>query len=33
VAAVGSELPSVEADVYTWCYALLVVRARKEEVS
>ena len=27
----GSEPSSVEADVYVWCYALLVVRARKEE--
>jgi len=27
----GSELPSVEADVYVWRYALLVVQARKEE--
>ena len=29
----GSELPCVEADAYVWCYALLVVHARKEEVS
>jgi len=27
----GSEPPSVEAFVYTWRYALLVVHARKEE--
>jgi len=27
----GSEPPSVEADVYVWRYALLVVHARKEE--
>jgi len=27
----GSETPSVEADVYVWCYALLAVHARKEE--
>jgi len=27
----GSEPPSVEADVHVWHYALLVVRARKEE--
>jgi len=27
----GSELPSVEADVYVWHYALPVVHARKEE--
>jgi len=27
----GSELPSAEADVYVWHYALLVVHARKEE--
>ena len=27
----GSDLPSVEVDVYVWCYALLVVHARKEE--
>jgi len=27
----GPEPPSVEADVYVWCYALLVVHARKEE--
>ena len=27
----GSELPSVEADVYIWRYALLLVYARKEE--
>jgi len=27
----GSESPSVEAGVYIWCYALLVVHARKEE--
>jgi len=27
----GSEPPSVEADVYIWCYALLVLHARKEE--
>jgi len=27
----GSEPPSVEADVYVWYYALLVVHARKEE--
>jgi len=27
----GSELPSVEADVYVWRYGLLVVHARKEE--
>ena len=27
----GSEPPSVEADVYIWRYALLVVHARKEE--
>jgi len=24
---------TVEADAYVWCYALLVVHARKEEVS
>jgi len=28
----GPEPSSVEADVYVWCYALLVVHARKEEV-
>jgi len=28
----GSEPPSVEADVYIWRYALLVVYAGKEEV-
>jgi len=28
----GSEPPSVEADVYAWRYALLVVHARKEVV-
>jgi len=28
----GSELSSVEAGVYVWRFALLVVRARKEEV-
>jgi len=27
----GSEPPSVEADVYVWRYALLVVHARNEE--
>ena len=27
----GPEPSSVEADVYVWCYALLVVHARKEE--
>jgi len=27
----GSELSSVEADIYVWQYALLVVHARKEE--
>jgi len=27
----GSEPPSVEADVYVWCYTLLVVHARTEE--
>jgi len=27
----GSEPPSVEADVYIWRYALLVVHARKEK--
>ena len=27
----GPEPYSVEADVYAWCYALLVVHARKEE--
>jgi len=27
----GSEPPSVAADVYIWCYALIAVRARKEE--
>jgi len=27
----GSEASSVEADVYVWCYALLVMHARKEE--
>ena len=27
----GSEPPSVEADVYVWRYAILVVHARKEE--
>ena len=27
----GPGPPSVEADVYVWCYALLVVHARKEE--
>jgi len=26
----GSELPSVEADVYVWCYALLVVHVKEE---
>jgi len=29
----GSEPSSVEAYVYVWCYALLVVHARKEEVT
>ena len=29
----GSEPSSVEADVYVWHYALLVVHARKEEVT
>jgi len=28
----GPEPPSVEADVYVWHYALLVVHARKEEM-
>ena len=28
----GSEPSSVEADVYVWRYALLVVLARREEV-
>jgi len=27
----GPELLSVEADVYIWCYALLVVHARQEK--
>jgi len=27
----GSEPPSVEADVYVWHYAVLVVHARKQE--
>ena len=27
----GSEPPSVEADVYVWRYALLVVHARKKD--
>jgi len=26
-----AQMPSVEADVYVWCYALLVVHARKED--
>jgi len=28
----GSEPPSVKADVYIWCYTLLVVHARKEDL-
>jgi len=27
----SAELSSVEADLYIWCYALLVMHARKEE--
>ena len=26
----GSQLPTLEIDVYAWCYALIVVQARNE---